>query len=110
VRLPRKLRSVSIDATAVGSSVGAADLQVTRIDDKGLRLDFGTQLPALVAVNAYNDEDHSIWVAHPQLEFKDGRWRGRFDIHGSPARIELVLAAEQEQQAFPFELLTTKQE
>lgn len=112
VRLPRKLRSVSIDATAVGSSVGAADLQVTlgRIDDKGLMLDFGTQLPALVAVNAYNAEDHSIWVPHPQLEFKDGRWRGRFDTHGSPARIELVLAAEQEQQAFPFELLITKQE
>jgi len=112
VRLPRKLRSVSIDATAVGSSVGEADLQVTlgRIDDKGVMLDFGTRLPALVAVNAYNAEDHSIWVPHPRLEFKDGRWRGRFDTHGSAARVELILAAEQEQQAFPFELLITKQE
>ena len=81
-----------------------------RIDDKGVMLDFGTRLPALVAVNAYNAEDHSIWVPHPQLEFKDGRWRGRFDSHGSPARIELVLAEEEEQQAFPFELLITKQE
>ena len=112
VRLPRQLRSLFIDAAEVGSSVGEAGFQVnlSRVDDKGLTLDFGNRLPALVAVNAYNAADHSLWVPHPRLEFKDGRWRGRFDTHGSAARVELIVAAEQEQQAFPFELAITRPE
>ncbi len=112
VRLPRQLRSLWIDTSEVGTSVSEADLQVTlsRVDDQGVTLDFGAWLPALVAVNAYNPEGHGIWVPHPQLEFKDGRWRGRFDTHGSAARIELVLAGEQEQHAFPFELAVARQE
>ncbi len=113
LRLPRQLRSLStIDATEVGSAIGAADLRVTlsRVDDKGFTLDFGARLPALVTVNAYDAGDHSIWVPHPQLEFEDGRWRGRFDTLGSAARVELIVAVEQEQQAFPFELAITEQE
>lgn len=106
LRLPRQLRSLAIDATEVGSPVSDGDLQVTlsRRDGNGLTLDFGSERPPLVSVIAYNAEGHSLWVPQPQLEFEDGRWRGRFDTHGSAARIELVLASELEQRLFPFEL------
>ena len=57
-----------------------------------------------MAVNAFNTQGDSLWVPHPRLENKDGRWLGRFDTHGSFARVELLLATVQEQQAFAFEL------
>ncbi|MGW8310935.1 MAG: hypothetical protein ACWGNB_07700 [Thiogranum sp.] len=37
-------------------------------------------------------------------ERKGDRWIGRFDVSGSAAKFELLLAAEQEQKSFPFQL------
>lgn len=58
----------------------------------------------MVAVNAYNTQGDSLWLPQPQVERKGDRWIGRFDVSGSAAKIELLLAAEQEQKTFPFEL------
>ena len=58
-----------------------------------------------MAVNAFNSQGDSLWVPNPRLENKDGRWLGRFDTHGSFARVELLFATVQEQQAFAFELV-----
>ena len=90
----------------VGTQVTAGEATITlqRVDDKGFSLDFGDRQPALVAVNAFNTQGNSIWVPNPRIENKDGRWLGRFDTHGSFARVELLLATRQEQQAFAFEL------
>ena len=106
LRLPRNVQSVMIDNMTVGTQVGEGDSTVTlkRIDDKGFSLDFGNHQPALVAVNAYNAQGDSLWVPHPRIENKDGRWLGRFDTHGTFEKIELLLATEQDETAFPFEL------
>ena len=106
LRLPRNVQSVMIESMTVGSQVGEGENTITlkRLDDKGFSLDFGTGQPALVAVNAYNAQGDSLWVPHPRIENKEGRWLGRFDTHGSFEKIELLLATEQEQKSFPFEL------
>jgi hypothetical protein len=106
LRLPRKVESVIIDSTTVGARVGPSDSPITlkRIDDKGFSLDFGSRRPALLAVNAYNAQGDSLWVPHPRIEHKDERWLGRFDTHGAFEKIELLLATEQEEKSFPFEL------
>jgi len=90
----------------VGTQVTAGENIITliRVDDKGFSLDFGDRQPALVAVNAFNTQGDSLWVPHPGLENKDERWLGRFDTHGSFARVELLLVNRQEQQAFAFEM------
>jgi len=106
LRLPRNVQSVMIDNMTVGTQLGEGDSTVTlkRIDDKGFSLDFGNHQPALVAVNAYNAQGDNLWVPHPRIENKDGRWLGRFDTHGTFEKIELLLATEQDETAFPFEL------
>ena len=106
LRLPRKVQSVMIDNMTVGTQVGEGDSTVTlkRIDDEGFSLDFGNHQSALVAVNAYNAQGDNLWVPHPRIENKDGRWLGRFDTHGTFEKIELLLATEQDETAFPFEL------
>jgi hypothetical protein len=106
LQLPQAIRSVYIESMEVGTQAGAGGSAVTlqRVDDKGFSLDFGTRQPALLAVNAYNRKGEGLWVPHPSLQHRDGRWLGRFDTHGSPARVELLLATVLEQQAFAFEL------
>jgi hypothetical protein len=106
LQLPQQIESVFIETMDVGTQVtaGEATISLQRVDDKGFSLDFGNRQPALVAVNAYNKQGDSLWVPGPRLENKDGRWLGRFDTHGSFARVELLLATRQEQQAFAFEL------
>jgi hypothetical protein len=90
----------------VGTRVGAGESAIIlkRVDDKGFSLDFGASQPALLAVNAYNAAGDGLWVPHPTLENRDGRWLGRFDTHGNVARVELLLASEREQQTFAFAL------
>jgi hypothetical protein len=112
LRLPRTIASVSIEDINVGARVGAPGATITlkRIDDAGFSLDFGEQQPALVAVNAYNAQGDSLWVPHPQIENRDGRWLGRFGVHGAVDKIELLLATEQEQETFPFELTLASSE
>lgn len=107
LQLPRQIESVFIETLDVGTQVTAGEttITLTRVDDKGFSLDFGDRQPALVAVNAFNTQGDSLWVPHPRLENKDGRWLGRFDTHGNFARVELLLATRQEQQAFAFELV-----
>jgi len=106
LQLPRQIESVFIETLDVGTQVTAGEttITLTRVDDKGFSLDFGDRQPALVAVNAFNTQGDSLWVPHPRLENKDERWLGRFDTHGNFARVELLLATRQEQQAFAFEL------
>ena len=106
LQLPRQIESVFIETMDVGTQVAAGETTITlqRVDDKGFSLDFGDRQPALIAVNAFNTQGESLWVPGPRIENKDGRWLGRFDTHGSFARVELLLATRQEQQAFAFEL------
>jgi hypothetical protein len=106
LRLPKKIQSASMQLINVGDHILIDDNKITlkRIDDKGFILDFGTQLPPLAAINAYNAENKSIWVPHPRLEIKDERWTGHFNTHGKFKRIELLLASEQEIKTYDFEL------
>ena len=106
LRLPKKIDIASMQLLNVGDQIQIKDKKIIlkRIDDKGFTLDFGTQLPPLVAVNAYNTENNSIWLPHSSLESKDGRWIGSFNTHGEFKRIELLLASEQEIKKYEFEL------
>jgi hypothetical protein len=106
LQLPQAIRSVFIESMDVGTRVGAGESAIIlkRVDDKGFSLDFGASQPALLAVNAYNAAGDGLWVPHPTLENRDGRWLGRFDTHGNVARVELLLAGEREQQTFAFAL------
>jgi len=106
LQLPRQIQSVFIETMDVGTQVAAGETTITlrRVDDNGFSLDFGDRQPALVAVNAYNAQGDSLWVPSPHLEDKGGRWLGRFDTHGSSARVELLLSTRQEQQSYAFAL------
>jgi hypothetical protein len=102
--VPRRVDTVSIEAVEVGAqvSIGGETVTLNRLDDKGFSLDFGARRPAVVAVNAFNDRGDAIWMPHPQLKEEDERWVGVFPVHGAAARIDLLLAAESEQQRYPF--------
>ena len=105
--LPTKTQAYSLPDVTVGSRVdaGGSTIILTRVDDKGFRLDFGKKHPPLVAVNAYNEAGESIWVPNPSLDVKDGHWVGHFNTHGDFSRIEVLLAKEQERERFDFELV-----
>jgi len=106
LRLPKKIHTASMQLLNVGDHIQIEDKKITlkRIDDKGFTLDFGIQLPPLVAVNSYNAKNNSIWLPHPRLENLDDRWIGSFNTHGEFKRIELMLAPEQETKTYDFEL------
>ena len=107
LRLPKKIHTASMQLINVGDHIQIEDKKITlkRIDDKGFTLDFGAQLPPLIAVNAYNAENNSIWLPHPRLENLDDRWIGSFNTHGEFKRVELMLASEQEIKKYEFELV-----
>jgi len=107
LRLPKKIHTASMQLLNVGDHIQIEDKKITlkRIDDKGFTLDFGAQLPPLIAVNAYNAENNSIWLPHPRLENLDDHWIGSFNTHGEFKRIELMLASEQEIKKYEFELV-----
>lgn len=104
LRLPKVVRSHVFATLEVGRESGEGDTRmvIKRVDERGVTVDFGAKAPPLVAVNAYNAGGESLWIPHPRLEYRDSRWLGRFETHGDAARLELLLAAEQVRQAYPF--------
>lgn len=109
VRLPVRVRSETLPGVELGDGLDAPDLAV-RLVERGrdrfvLRAARGAE--RLLGAQAYNAEGAPLWTTPGDVEATDaGALELAFQARGVPARIDLRVADELAEAAYPFVLDT----